>query len=401
MEVAFTVTDEVQAAIARIGRTEDVRLSPDQRRLALVGHHCNRLLILDLDLGGAAQGIKLTGWLEIESDSFDLPHGVAWLDRRTLVVANRASDVVIFELPARSPASGSIKLAPLRTIGREGADVVTTPGSVSVAPIGLGLVELLVCNNYVHHVSRHLLDQNDGFAPVTSEVLLHDGLEVPDGVAHSGSGRWLAVSNHEQRSIFLYRNDVELNPESAPLGRLRGAKYPHGLHFAADDRWLAVADAGTPFVYIYKSDDGDWAGEREPFASLQVVSDDAFERGHFNPQEGGPKGVHFTPDGGLMVITCHEVPLAFFDMRSLISPCPSGPGGRGDVSEVERARETLIRYLAADRARLRTATDATRRAYQREMETVLNSRAWKLIAPLRWVMAKQRAVRGRWRDSGA
>ena len=401
MEVAFTVTDEVQAAIARIGRTEDVRFSPDQSRLALVGHHCNRLLILDVEVGEAGQEIALTGSLEIESDSFDLPHGVAWLDRRTLVVANRASDVAIFELPDQHPVSGSIKLEPLRTIDRGGTDVVITPGSVSVAPIGLGLVELLVCNNYVHHVSRHLLDQNDAFALIASEVLLHDGLEVPDGVAHSGSGRWLAVSNHEQCNIFLYRNDAELSSESPPVGKLHGAKYPHGLHFAADDTWLAVADAGTPLVYLYKSDDGDWTGEREPVASLQVMSDEAFKRGHYNPQEGGPKGLDFTRDGRLMVMTCQEVPMAFFDVRSLIPTSPCEPMGHSNVSEAERARETLVNYLARDRMRIRTATDALRRAYDMEVGKVLNSRAWKLTAPLRWVVARQRAAWARWRSSGA
>jgi hypothetical protein len=398
MQIPFTATDEVRAAIARIGRTEDVQFAPDRRRLALVGHIRNRLLILDVKLEPHAQGVALTSFLEIESDALDLPHGVAWIDPHTFAIANRGRNVALFELPRKRPATGSVKLEPLQTIGPDRIDFVATPGSVSVASVGMNLVELLVCNNYVHHVSRHLLDRNDGYAVIASEVIIQRGLEVPDGVAHSSSGRWLAISNHDAHTVNLYRNDAELNPASRPNGVLHGVKYPHGLRFAADDKALLVADAGAPLVHLYRSESGDWTGDREPVSSLQVVSDAAFKRGHYNPQEGGPKGIDLASDDGLMVSSCREAPLAFFDMRSLIPPAPR-PDRRENSSEAERARETLVRYLASDRSRLRDATDAIRRISEHEVRMVVNNRAWKLTAPLRWVAARQRAARIRWRGA--
>ena len=150
----------VISAIGRLGRTEDVRLSPSGRRLAIAGYLANRVLVVDLhvDLDGAAPRIVLSGGLEVSSRSFDHPHGVCWLDDRTLIVANRFADIGIFELPGNG-VSGAITRDPVRTIGADRRDLVKTPGSISAFPIGLGLVELLVCNNFVHHVSRHLIDR--------------------------------------------------------------------------------------------------------------------------------------------------------------------------------------------------------------------------------------------------
>ena len=49
MLVEFTAGEEVRAAIARIGRTEDVQFSPEGGRLAVAGFNENRLLIFGIE----------------------------------------------------------------------------------------------------------------------------------------------------------------------------------------------------------------------------------------------------------------------------------------------------------------------------------------------------------------
>ena len=39
--------------------------------------------------------------------------------------------------------------------------------------------------------------------------------------------------------------------------------------------------------------------------------------GHHNPREGGPKGIDVHEPWGLMVTSCAEQPLAFFDIRDI------------------------------------------------------------------------------------
>ena len=388
MEVKFTAGEEVRAAIARIGRTEDVQFSPGGGRLAVAGFSENRLLILGVEMNWDSEppAIALTGPLELESDDLALPHGLCWIDERTLIVANREGLVVIFELPEKA-ASGKIRLSPVRIVGDEATDLIKTPGSVSAAPVGLDLVELFVCNNYVGYVSRHLVDRRNAYAPVVSEMAIRDGLDIPDGVMISPSGRWIAVSNHGHARVVIYRNDSELGPASRPQAVLKGVNYPHGVRFAADERTVLVADAGTPFVHLYRSD-GVWDGEHEPDASIRVISDDSFTRGGYNRYEGGPKGLDVTRDGRLMVISCHEEPFAFFDMRSALSQ--GAVAKPVDRAESESARETLLRYLASEQSRVEEATMAIRLACKHDIGLVMNSPSYRITAPLRWARSTLR-----------
>jgi hypothetical protein len=384
MRIPFTAETAAGSAIGRLGRTEDLRLSPSGRRLAIAGYLTNRVLVLDVDvdLSGTAPRIALSDALEVSSASFDHPHGVSWLDDRTLIVANRYADIGIFELPGNG-ASGSITLDPVRRIGADRRDLVKTPGSISVLPIGLGLVELLVCNNFVHHVSRHLIDRRASYAVHASESLIAGGLRIPDGIAHSGSGRWIAVGNHHGHCLFVFRNVDALDESSRPDGVLRGVHHPHGVVFTRDERWVLVADAASPAVHVFNSPDGNWDGEREPVASVRILSDAIYERGRFQPGEGGLKGIDLTPDGALLVTTCEEDPLVFFDMRPTLGMAAVDRDPPAAADEAEQARRFLLRYLGAARLRVDDATEAIRRTSEQEVALLLSSRWWRLTAPFR------------------
>jgi len=401
MRVPFTADASVSPALDRAGRTEDVQWSPSGRRVALAGYTTNRVVLFDVrvETRGEPPQVEVSGALEVTSASFDHPHGLSWIDEHTLVVANRYARVAIFELPRDTPASGRVTLEPVALIGSDSRDLVKYPGSVSAFPIGLGLVEILVCNNHVHHVSRHLVDRRDAYAVHASESLVSAGLRLPDGVAHSRSGRWIAVSNHDANCTFVYRNDERLHDASAPDGVLRGVRFPHGVLFTPDERWILAADADAPQVHLYRSADGTWDGERQPVTSVQVVAHAAYERGRFMPGEGGPKGIDLTPDGTLLVATCEEDRLVFFDMRPALGPVAAEAEAAGSAAEAERARLFMLRYLGAARSRMDDATAAVRRASERELDLLLSSRWWRLTTPLRELSASLRynAIRARHR----
>ena len=157
------------------------------------------------------------------------------------------------------------------------------------------------------------------------------------------------------------------------------------------------SEAGAPFVQVFRSEDGDWAGERHPAGSIQVVGDEAFGRGNFNPQEGGPKGIDLIPGETLMVASCEEQPLAFFDMRDLI-PIAALPNPQQHETEAERAREALLRYFSSSRLKVEDATEAIRRASALELSSVTRSLYWRATAPLRWITWNLRsAAHRRWR----
>lgn len=380
--LAYSASEAARAVLSRIGRTEDLRFSPDQRHIAISGFEHDRLLILGVEIEQGAGGdacVSLSSALEVESPGLVSPHGLAWLDEASLAVANRGGGVALFDLEPALPGGGRVRLEPVRTLGTDRRDLIKTPGSVAAVPLGLGLAELLVCNNYVHHVTRHLLDCRDGYRPLASELLLDEGLQVPDGIALSAGGRWLAVSNHDRQAVFVYRHDESLGPATHPAAVLRGMRYPHGLAFGGEDM-LLVADAGAPFVHAYSSPDGEWAGELNPQHSIRVASDEVFARRSYNPQEGGPKGVDLA-DGWLMAITSDDEPLAFFDLRDMVPV--SRPAAARTDDGAERARAALVRHLRAAGSAADQATEAIRRTSDRELEMLLGSRSWRLTAPLR------------------
>lgn len=320
-QIEFAASENVSAALADLGRTEDVKFSPDNRRLALAGFAKNKIVVVDVDIDTSSAGgpsISLTDVIEITSSSLHRPHGLFFIDDRTLVVANRGQSTTIFAIPPSGSARPKLELSPLETIGSDPNHRLKSPGSVTVSQVDRDVYELLICNNHAHYVTRHILEKNEQIVLRSHEILLKRGLNFPDGVAADRQRRWIAVSNHERHGVYLYENTAQLNPRSKPDGVLRNVNYPHGVRFTADNAFVLVADAGAPYVNVYARGGAGWKGTRYPVAAFRVMPENTYLRGRFHPQEGGPKGIDL--DGGMnvLVATCAEQTLAFFDLPGVL-----------------------------------------------------------------------------------
>jgi DNA-binding beta-propeller fold protein YncE len=243
---------------------------------------------------------------------------LAFIDNETIIVANRRGEVPIFRIPPGGDAKKNFNTRALLTIGCNNEHKVETPGSVSVRRLERSRFEILICNNYVNHVSRHILEKREHLRLTSNEILLSDGLTVPDGVAVSNDYRWIAISNHDRHCVSLYQNKPGLNPRSKPDGILRDIIYPHGVRFTADGNYVIVADAGSPYVNIYARNGDSWEGTHSPQATVRVMDDAAYYRGRINPQEGGPKGIDIDRDMNILVTTCEEEVLQFLDLRQIL-----------------------------------------------------------------------------------
>jgi hypothetical protein len=69
LEIEYSAPQSVTDAVGSLGRTEDVRFSPSNRRLAVASFHRNRIVVFDIDIAssrGATQ-VALTGGVELSS----------------------------------------------------------------------------------------------------------------------------------------------------------------------------------------------------------------------------------------------------------------------------------------------------------------------------------------------
>jgi hypothetical protein len=341
---------QVRRALDGLGRTEDLAFAPDNRRLAIAGFGSHRVFLIDLavDARLGVVSVAVTGLTELRSSSLCEPHGLCFLDDRTLVVANRGGEAPIFSLPRPACGLRRLEVEAVATIRAGASEGVATPGSVEAWLVAPGLCEVVVCNNYANTVSRHLVDSRDRCRVLGSEVLLAAGLDIPDGVSVSRDRRWLAVSNHNTHSVLLFRCSPDLAPDARASAELRGVTYPHGLRFTEDGAHLVVADAGAPCIHVFAATGGDWSGDHAPITTLEVMDGETFQRGRYNPQEGGPKGLDIDGTSRVVAVTSEHQPLALFDARDVLTAAPQSPSAcrsRGD-GPGEATRIALLREVA-------------------------------------------------------
>lgn len=95
MQLGYTAPDFVYDAIANLGRTEDVKFSPNTRRLAVACFAKNQVAIFDISMPLVSEGSKitLTDVAFISSPYLREPHGVDFIDDDRLIVANQQGDV--------------------------------------------------------------------------------------------------------------------------------------------------------------------------------------------------------------------------------------------------------------------------------------------------------------------
>lgn len=248
----------------------------------------------------------------------------------------------------------AVEVEPLLRLS-EGRDGIThSPGSVAAIRLSDDYVDLLVCNNYRHNVSRHILSRANQYRVISEARLFDFDLRVPDGISVSRDGDLVAVSNHDGHRVDVFRNGAESGTGSRPVFSLGVPSFPHGVRFAMDDRLILVADAGAPFVHVFGSDKGSWKGAKDPLVSIRVMDDETFQRGHTNPGEGGPKGLDVLADGSLLVVSCKEVPIAFFDIRALCDDLlgTETPAQRALRSGEARLFDTMMATMKGQQAQI-------------------------------------------------
>ncbi len=373
-QIGFEAPDEVRGALAALGRTEDVRFSPSGRRLAFACYALEQIAVADVTIRRDAAGvdIAITSLARYGSGTLQEPHGLDFIDERTVVVGNRGGGIVVLRLPPPGTEGDATQIESL--VSKLGA-----PGSVAIRPLATGEHELLAAHNWTDAITRYRVT-GDG-AISGGDVVARRWLDLPDGLAVSSDGRWLAVSNHNTHDVLVFER-AGLHADADPVGVLRGVGYPHGLRFGLADRVLLVADAGAPYVDVFARAGDTWATASYPMTTIRVMDDETFADGHHNPREGGPKGLDVDPDTRVLVITAESIPVAFFDLDIVAERSEARSGRDRTGYELDRLRDLERNKLAAAEA-------------VGQLKAVLATKAWRLTSPLRSAYALGSRLRRR------
>ncbi|MGL4316512.1 MAG: hypothetical protein ACRCTL_07850 [Pseudomonas sp.] len=360
MQLGFCAPQQVLDVIATMGRTEDLRFSPDRRRFAIAAMQRQKIFIFAVEVQRTATGklIQLNTAVELSAEELQSPHGLDFIDNDTLAVANRNGDLTLFRLPPHNDAA-TAELTLLQCFPNQDR-TLQRPSSVAIAHLGTQQHELLVCREAGSCISRHVIDVENAYSLTEEQVLLDKWLKSPNGI--SLSQRWLAVSSLNTQSVLLYPHGPQPCSEALPQAVLRGAYAPHGIRFSDDERYLLLADAGSPYVHIYCQPDAHWQGVYDPCLSLRVMSDALFQvRNATPPLKGGPKGIDIDWTNGILVTTCQTQPLAFFDLdHALAAVRRQGPLDTVDGS-ASAPQSTLDVRHELDRQQLHAQNAATAR----------------------------------------
>jgi hypothetical protein len=370
-QLDFAAPRTVREALASMGRTEDVRISPDGSRLVFACYARAQIAVAEVSIerDPSRVAVAIPELTLHEAPWLQEPHGIDFVGNDVLLVADRRAGLQLLRLPSAGSGDAPRRVGSL-------APAFGACGSVVVRPGAAGGHDAWVAHNWSDVVARYRIAGDGSIA--SGDVAVRHGLDLPDGLAVSDDGRWLAVSNHETHDVLVFETDASADP--APVGVLRGVSYPHGLRFAYDDRVLLVADAGAPYVSVFTRAGDAWMGATYPSSWIRVLDRDTFARGHHDPREGGPKGLDVERRTNVLVVTTEQLPVAFFDLEVALTCGADGAAERLVTYELGRLR---------DLERLRAEADDARAA----LSAVLETKAWRMTRPARWAYGVARKAR--------
>jgi|SRR5436190_13621276 len=227
------------------------------------------------------------------------PHDVSFAPAaggELLAVAQRRGSITIYN---SGSMAGNFGPEPAFEISGAGSRLDFSDGVAFVPPLN---DHLAACNLAFGTISfyRKRSDSPLAFDP-HPRFELWQGLAEPDGLAFSASGEWLAVANHGNHSVSIFRRRIRgasgdsfrFGPAPVAVIADAGFRYPHSLAFDAADH-LFVTNAGANFFSVVAPTK---LGDRIQWTPLPggqhvVGSESGFRAINAeNKMEGGPKGI--------------------------------------------------------------------------------------------------------------
>jgi WD40 repeat protein len=304
-------TTIIRDQLSELDRPEGVTFSPTGKYIATANSLVDTVTFYRR-IGDSGSQYETTPAFSIQGKESKLnyPHDVAFSpDGLHLAVANRiGNSITIYK---RNFNDDFYSNKPIAVI-RGASSGVRRPDSVKYSPTN----NIIAVANLADSSIAFYRYKGDVYEKKPYQIIQDtpDVLLVPDGLDFSVDGELLAVTSHDANAVLIYQKLQGSNGKytSRPVEIIQGAdtnlNYPHSVSFHPTKNYLLVSSSqGLKNINIFQktSDDFPRYGTK-PLLSLEITQmyDEStihlLEELH---QEGGCKGVAFSPDGKALAIT--------------------------------------------------------------------------------------------------
>ena len=299
-------------------RFEGVGFSPAGDALAVAAPDSNEVLLFRRGPDGRFEESPSAA-LGGTRSGLDYPHDVSFSRFGAgdlFAVAQRSGAISLYQ---RDGESGEYGAEPVFRIEGPRARLEFSDGVAFVPPHERHLAACSLAANRVS-LYRRIRRQPVRFETDPEFELEGGGLFHPDGLAFSRNGEWLAVANHGNDTVSIFRRRRGLLPRRVPrygpepAAILRGPelRYPHSLAFTPGTDHLVVTNAGANWFSVYGPAGAGWADAPVLRQPVGLARD--FERVNArNKKEGGPKGVAVHRDR--LAVCSPEIGISIYRFR--------------------------------------------------------------------------------------
>lgn len=263
-------------------------------------------------VGESGEVYETTPSFSIEGNSSRLnyPHDIAFSrDGLHFAVANRlGNSITIYK---KDPSGDHFNNTPIAIL-RGYSSGVKSPDSVRYSPTEniLAVANLKDSSIAFYHYDGDVYDRRPYFVLRDKST----NLKVPDSIDFSKDGELLATTSHDLHSLLIYQRIPNSNGfyTSSPVEIIEGPatnfNYPHSVSFHPTNDYLIVTSSqGEKNVNIFRKVSDEFPRyDHVPFITLEIK--EMYDESNIYlldqlQQEGGCKGVSFSPDGNSFAVT--------------------------------------------------------------------------------------------------